>query len=60
MNVDGAPTIFCFHASVRRRGRRGEPAHAGNWAPRPGELRLPGGKVLRSDDVLQAGGDSAA
>src|SRR6516162_10185707 len=52
VNVDGAPTIFCFHAScaaavaeANRRLRRELGAAA--W-----EVRLPGGQVLRSGDVL--------
>ena len=56
VNVDGAPTIFCFHAScaiavaeANRRLRR--ELNASPW-----ELRLPGGQVLRSGDVLQASG----
>src|SRR5512138_2510189 len=56
VNVDGAPTIFCFHAScapavaeANRRLRR--ELNASPW-----ELRLPGGRVLRSGDVLQASG----
>jgi hypothetical protein len=56
VNVDGAPTIYCFHAScsaavaeANRRLRR--EVNASPW-----ELILPGGQVLRSGDVLQAGG----
>ena len=56
INVDGAPTIYCFHAScgpavaeTNKRLRR--ELNASPWA-----LTLPGGKVLRSGDVLQAGG----
>ena len=56
VNVDGAPTIFCFHAScigavaeANRRLRR--ELNASPW-----ELRLPDGRTLRSGDVLQAGG----
>jgi len=56
VNVDGAPTIFCFHAScaaavaeANRRLRR----ELGAWA---WELRLPDGRMLRSGDVLQANG----
>ena len=56
VNVDGAPTIFCFHAScsaavaeANRRLRR--ELNASPW-----ELRLPGGRVLRSGDVLQVTG----
>ncbi len=57
VNVDGAPTIFCFHAScapavaeANRRLRR--ELNASPWA-----LTLPSGRVLRSGDVLQASGD---
>jgi hypothetical protein len=56
VNVDGAPTIFCFHAScasavaeANRRLRR--ELGDGRW-----EIVLPGGRLLRSGDVLQAGG----
>jgi hypothetical protein len=56
VNVDGAPTIFCFHAScatavaeANRRLRR-------ELGASPWELRLPDGKVLRSGDVLQGDG----
>ena len=56
VNVDGAPTIYCFHGSCsaavaesNRRLRR--EVNASPW-----ELRLPSGQVLRSGDVLQAGG----
>jgi hypothetical protein len=56
VNVDGAPTIFCFHAScapavaasnLRLRRELG----ASSW-----ELSLPGGKVLRAGDILQGDG----
>ncbi len=53
VNVDGAPTIFCFHASctpavaeANRRLRR-------ELGASPWELRLPDGRTLRSGDVLQ-------
>jgi hypothetical protein len=56
VNVDGAPTIFCFHASciaavaaANRRLRR--TLACGPWA-----IALPGGKILRSGDVLQRDG----
>ena len=56
VNVDGAPTIFCFHSSCRsaveeanRRLRR--ELGAGSW-----EIVLPGGRVLRSGDVLRGDG----
>jgi hypothetical protein len=57
VNVDGAPTIFCFHASciaavaeANRALRRG--LAGGEWA-----ITLPDGRVLRSGDVLQASGE---
>jgi len=56
VNVDGAPTIFCFHAScdaavaeANRRLRR-------ELGASPWELRLPDGRVLRSGDLLQKNG----
>src|SRR5512136_285003 len=56
VNLDGAPTIFCFHAScsaavaeANRRLRR-------ELGASPWELRLPGGRVLRSGDILQRDG----
>jgi hypothetical protein len=56
VSVDGAPTIFCFHAScapavaeANRRLRR-------ELGASPWELRLPNGRSLRSGDVLQADG----
>lgn len=57
VSVDGAPTVHCFHTSCsgvvaeyNRRLRRalGE----SHW-----ELRLPGGQVLRSGDVLSVQGE---
>jgi len=56
VNVDGAPTIFCFHAScagavAEANGRLRRELSASPW-----ELRLPDGRTLRSGDVLQAGG----
>jgi hypothetical protein len=59
VNVDGAPTIFCFHAScaaavaeANRKLRR--ELGAGSW-----EIRLPGGQVLRSGDLLKCRVQSA-
>jgi len=56
VNVDGAPTIYCFHAScapavaeANRRLRR--ELGASNWT-----LKLPGGNILRNGDVLQSSG----
>ena len=56
VSVDGAPTIYCFHASceaavavANRTLRRA--LSASSW-----EIILPGGRVLRSGDILQTGG----
>ena len=56
VSVDGAPTIYCFHSScaatvaeANRALRRG--LSASSW-----EITLPGGRVLRNGDVLQASG----
>jgi hypothetical protein len=56
VSVDGAPTIYCFHAScspavaeANRRLRR--ELNASPWA-----LTLPDGRVLRAGDVLQSSG----
>lgn len=56
VNIDGAPTIFCFHAScagavaeTNKRLRR--ELGASHW-----EITLPGGNVLRSGDVLRSDG----
>jgi hypothetical protein len=54
--VDGAPTIFCFHAScapvVAEANRRLRRELGGS----PWEIMLPGGRVLRSGDILQRDG----
>ncbi|MGC3956646.1 MAG: hypothetical protein QM813_01320 [Verrucomicrobiota bacterium] len=57
ISVDGAPTIFCFHAScapvvaeVNRTFRRA-------IGLSPWEITLPGGRVLRNGDVLQSSGE---
>lgn len=56
VSVDGAPTIFCFHAScapaVAEANRRLRRALGGS----PWEISLPGGRILRSGDVLQKDG----
>ncbi len=56
VNVDGAPTIYCFHAScapaVADANRRLRRTLGGS----PWEITLPGGRVLRSGDVLQGSG----
>ena len=57
INIDGAPTIFCFHAScapivadANKKLRRAL-GGAGDWA-----IVLPGGRTLRSGDVLTTAG----
>ena len=57
ISVDGAPTIYCFHAScaavvaaANHRLRR--ELGSSSWT-----LSLPDGKVLRNGDVLQASGE---
>jgi hypothetical protein len=56
VSVDGAPTVFCFHANciaaVAEANRRLRRELGGS----PWEIALPGGRVLRSGDVLQASG----
>jgi len=56
VNVDGAPTIYCFHASceaavadANRKLRR--ELNAAPWA-----LTLPDGRVIQSGDILQTNG----
>lgn len=56
VNIDGAPTIYCFHAScatavteANKRLRR--ELGAVSW-----ELKLPDGQTLRSGDVLKCDG----
>src|SRR6478736_4775257 len=56
VNVDGAPTIYCFHSScaavvadANKRLRR--ELGVSSW-----EIALPCGRVLRSGDVLQSDG----
>ena len=56
VNIDGAPTIYCFHSSCAQavadaNNRLRRALNASPWA-----LTLPGGKILRSGDVLQPGG----
>src|SRR5215469_1910144 len=57
VNLDGAPTIFCFHSSciaavseTNRRLRR-------ELGASPWQIILPSGNLLRSGDVLQKTGD---
>ena len=56
ISLDGAPTIFCFHSScasaiadTNRQLRRNLSGVA--WS-----IKMPGGAILRSGDILQTGG----
>jgi len=56
VSVDGAPTIYCFHASCApvveaANARLRRELGSGSW-----EIALPGGRVLRSGDILQRDG----
>ena len=56
VNVDGAPTIYCFHSScapvvAASNLRLRQTLAGGQW-----EIALPGGQVLRSGDILQQDG----
>ena len=53
VSVDGAPTIFCFHASCAPPGEEAN-RRLRRELGSPWELRLPDGRVLRSGDVLQS------
>jgi hypothetical protein len=56
VNVDGAPTIFCFHASCAAAVVEANARLRRELAASPWELRLPGGETLRSGDVLNGCG----
>lgn len=57
VSVDGAPTIFCFHASCGTTVAEANQRLRRELGGSPWELALPGGRVLRSGDVLQSSGD---
>ncbi len=57
VNVDGAPTIFCFHASCAPAVAEANRKLRRELGASPWELKLPGGQVLRSGDVLEASGE---
>ncbi len=56
VNVDGAPTIYCFHASCAPAVAASNRALRRAMGQSPWEITLPGGRVLRSGDVLQPSG----
>ena len=57
VNIDGAPTIHCFHANCA------EPVSVANLHLRqklsssPWQITLPGGRILRSGDILHTSGE---
>jgi hypothetical protein len=56
INVDGAPTIYCFHSSCAPAVAAANQALRRALAGGQWEIALPGGKVLRSGDILQRDG----
>jgi hypothetical protein len=56
VSVDGAPTIFCFHASCAPAVSAANRKLRCAIGQSPWEITLPGGRVLRNGDVLQSGG----
>jgi hypothetical protein len=57
VNVDGAPTIYCFHSSCEAAVAEANKRLRRELNATPWVLTLPGGRVLRSGDVLQASGE---
>ena len=56
VNLDGAPPIFCFHASCASAVAEANLRLCRELSASPWALTLPGGRVLRGGDVLQSGG----
>ncbi len=56
VNVDGAPTIYCFHSSCAPAVASANRNLRLAIGQSPWELKLPGGAILRSGDVLQPSG----
>ncbi len=56
VSVDGAPTIYCFHSSCEAAVAGANRALRRAIGGSPWEIVLPGGKILRSGDILQTGG----
>ncbi|HEY6009240.1 MAG TPA: hypothetical protein VIU40_13020 [Geobacteraceae bacterium] len=52
VRIDGAPTIFCFHASCAQKVQEANTTLRRQLAAEPWQLALPGGRVLRSGDPL--------
>jgi hypothetical protein len=56
VNVDGAPTIFCFHASCAAAVAEANRRLRYTLGASPWSLTLPGGRVLRNGDILEGDG----
>lgn len=56
VNIDGAPTIHCFHTSCVAAVEAANYKLRRELGATTWEIRLPGGKVVRSGDVVQASG----
>lgn len=56
VNVDGAPTIFCFHASCAPTVAAANQKLRSSLGASPWEIMLPDGQTLCSGDVLHADG----
>lgn len=56
VSVDGAPTIYCFHASCAAAVASANSRLRREVSSSPWTITLPGGRVLRNGDVLQASG----
>ena len=56
INVDGAPTIHCFHASCAPAVAEANRSLRRATNQSPWQITLPGGRVLRNGDVLQSSG----
>ena len=57
VSVDGAPTIYCFHSSCGPAVAEANRRLRQELGVRSWEIALPGGRVLRSGDVLQSDGN---
>jgi hypothetical protein len=56
VSVDGAPTIYCFHASCATVVAEANRSLRRAIGQSPWEVKLPNGQVLRSGDILQRDG----
>jgi hypothetical protein len=57
VNLDGAPTIFCFHSSCIAAVAEANRRLRSELGANPWAILLPGGRVLRNGDVLQRTGE---